>query len=401
MVRHWLPLSRILVFIIAAASSFGNAQQAAAQVGVVLENVGAVYEFGRQIIFHAAIKSSIPIQSASIAIIDEGHGITYVQPLAVNPDGSTQYLLDAQRNKLLPFTFVRWRYDITLTDGTVFQSETYFIRYDDNRFPWQRLESNTLRVSWIQGDSAFAQNALNAAQAGVRKIDELFPVDLSQPIDMFIYPSQTDLAYLGAETWTAGHANPSLGVTLVVVEPGLDQSLLMEQLIPHELMHILLYRHIGAGYNDLPAFLREGLAAMVEINPTSEYDRLLRDAGRRGTLIPLPDLCASFPADPASAFLAYAEARSFALYLRESYGSSKLIELARTYADGVVCLRGIEIVYGTSLAQLEFMWKQSVLGQGAWGAALQNMLPYLILCVLVLGIPLTVGFNAIRRKGRS
>jgi hypothetical protein len=166
-------------------------------------------------------------------------------------------------------------------------------------------------------------------------------------------------------------------------------------------MHVLLYRQIGAGYNNLPAFLREGLAAMVEINPTSEYDRVLRDAGERSALIPLPDLCASFPADPASAFLSYAEARSFTRYLRESHGSSKLMELARVYGDGVACLRGIEIVYGTSLAQFEFTWKQSVLGQGAWGAALQNMLPYLILCALVLGVPLAIGFNLMRRKGGS
>jgi hypothetical protein len=166
-------------------------------------------------------------------------------------------------------------------------------------------------------------------------------------------------------------------------------------------MHVLLYRHIGAGYASLPAWLREGLAVMVEINPTSEYDRVLKDAGAREALIPLLDLCASFPDDPASAFLAYAEARSFTSHLRESFGSSKLIDLARRYADGVTCERGIELVYGTSFAQLELRWRESALGENGWGVALRNMAPYLILLCLVMVIPLSIGFNAMRRRGGS
>ena len=157
----------------------------------------------------------------------------------------------------------------------------------------------------------------------------------------------------------------------------------MEQRIPHELMHVLLYRHIGAGYASLPAWLREGLAVMVEINPTSEYDRVLKDAGAREMLIPLLNLCAAFPADPGSAFLAYAEARSFTSHLREAFGSSKLIDLARRYADGVACERGVELVYGTSFAQLELRWRESTLGENGWSVALRDMTPYLILLCLV------------------
>jgi hypothetical protein len=371
------------------------------QGGVVLENVGATYVFGEQITFLAGIKASAPIQSASIAILEEGSGVAHIQPLAIQPDGSMQFVLDVSQRAMRPFAFVRWRYEFIFNDGGAIQSETYFIRYDDNRFAWQSLESNNLRIHWVQGDSAFAQTAMNAALAGVREINQIVPVDLDQPIDVYLYPSQNDMPVTGADAWAAGHADAPLGVTLVIVEPGLDQSLQMEQRIPHELMHVLLYRRIGAGYGNLPAWLREGLAVMVEINPTTEYDRLLRDAARREALIPLMDLCASFPSAPDAAFLAYAESRSFTTHLRSTYGSSRLLELARTYADGVSCERGVEMVYGTSLARLEFTWRRSVLGQTALGAAFRNLLPYLVLLCLVLGIPLTVGFNAMRKKDKA
>ena len=401
-----VKLARSFLLLFVAVYGLGSARQfhvaaktvPKSQTGVAVENVEAAYRFGEQVIFKATVKTSIPIQSASIVVFDEGHGITIVQPLTIQPDGTTQFIFDARQNALRPFTFVRWHYEFTLADGNFFQSETFSLRYDDNRSEWQRLESNGLRVFWLQGDVAFAQSAMNAALAGVRAINEIFPVDLSQPIDIFIYPSQNDLAILGAETWTAGHANAALGVVLVAVEPGLDQSLQMEQRIPHELMHVLAYRQIGAGYNNLPAWLREGLATLVEINPTIEYDRTLLDANARGQLIPLLDLCDSFPVQPDSAFLAYAESRSFTAHLRDTFGSSKLLDLSRAYADDVSCERGIEMTYGTSFAQLELRWRESALGENAWGMALRNMLPYLILCGIVLFIPFLIGLNTMRRK---
>jgi len=391
----------ILVFVVMAASALLKPKQVQGQGGIVLENVGASIRFGEQITFLATIKASIPIQSASIIILDEGHGITHVGQIVINADGRAEFIFDAKQNSLRPFTFVRWRYEFVLVDESIFQSESYFIRYDDNRFAWQKIESGSLRVFWFQGDTTFAQNAMNSALAGLRAINEFFSVDLTQPIDIFIYPTQNDLLFLGGKTWTAGHANPAMGVALVAVEPGADQSIHMEQRIPHELMHVLLYRYIGAGYKNVPAWLREGLATLVEVNPSVEYDRVLLDASTRNALIPLLDLCASFPPGPDSAFLAYAEARSFTTYLRDKFGSSKLIELARSYADGVTCERGVELAYGTSFAQLELRWRESVLGENAWGVALQNMIPYLIMLCMVLVIPLFIGFNAMRKKSRK
>jgi len=384
--------------IAVVASVLGRVNQVHAQGGIVLENVRAEYRFGEQVVFHATVKNSIPIQTASIIIFDHQQNILQASQLAINPDGVLQFVFDARQTLLRPFTFVRWRYEFLLADGSIFQSEMYSVRYDDNRYAWQKLESGALRVYWYQGDGLFAQRALDAALEGLDAINEMFPADLSQPVDIFIYPSQNDLQSYGVETWVAGYANSSANVLLVAAEPGVNQSVEFERRIPHELMHVMLYRHLGAGYNNLPVWLREGMATLVEINPTTEYDRVLTDAASRNALIALQDLCASFPSQPDSAFLAYAEARSFTIYLRDTFGVSKLLDLSRAYADGVTCDRGIELVYGSSLAQMELAWREATLGENSANVALQNMLPYLILCGIVLFVPLIVGFNAIRKK---
>jgi hypothetical protein len=293
---------------------------------------------------------------------------------------------------------------VRLNDKNSFQGFAYFKRYDDGAFDWQTLEAGTLRVNWYRGDINFGQAALEAAQAGLQSIGTLMPLDPAQPIEVFIYANADDLRDTlasGGQDWVAGHANPTLGVVMVVIEPGAEQGILMEQRIPHELMHVLLYRRVGAGYFNIPAWLREGMATLAEIYPNTEYDRVLADAVTNDKLIPLRELCASFPAEDGEAFLAYAESRSFTTHLHDTYGSAGVLSLAGYYADGVDCESGTERAFGVSLSRLELNWRESVLGQKAVGLALRNMSPYLLLLCLVLLVPLVGVLSMIRKKGKG
>ena len=387
-----------------AMSILFNPRQAYAQAQseVELENVTASYQYGEQITFSAQIKSSIQIQQASIVITDEANGLTQAQPLVIDQNGHSEYHLDVSQNGLRPFSSVTWKYQLVLADGNTFQSGTYFIRYEDNRFDWQTLEADTLHVHWYNGDSSFGQAALNAAQAGLTSIGAWIPLDLRQPIDVFIYANSDVLRgtlVLGGEDWVAGHADPALGVVMVVIEPGTEQGITMEQRIPHELMHVMTYRSVGTGYTNLPAWFREGTATLAEIYPNADYDRVLTEAGAKNDLIPLLDLCVSFPADAGQAFLAYAESRSFIRYLHDTYGSSGLLSLAAAYADGVDCQHGPERAFGIPLSTLETKWRSSVLRQNSFLPALQNISPYLVLLCLVLIIPFISIVSTLRKKG--
>lgn len=394
----------LIVSCMVAMSILFNAQPAKGQSGVVLENVGASVRFGEGITFTATIKAPIQIQQTSIVIFDEVQGLTHIQPIAIREDGTTEYIFDTTQNILRPFTILRWSYQIALADGNTFQSETYFIRYDDDRFPWQKLEAGSIQVNWYNGDANFGQSALNAAQSGMGSISEVMPLDLTQQVEIFIYANATDLRgtlYPESSEWVAGHANSVPGVVMVIIEPGSNQSIFMEQRIPHELMHVMLYRRVGGGYNNLPAWLREGTATLAEINPNPDYDVVLTSAGVTDTLIPIRDLCVSFSPNPDAAFLSYAEARSFTDYLHDTYGSQNLLNLALIYADGVDCERGTESAYGISLSKLEMDWRRSALGQDPLLPAFQNMFPYLALLCVVLLIPFIGIMNVLRKKGKQ
>ena len=393
---------RSLILLALIVSSLLAAFPVQAQSEVELENVSAFYRFGEQITFVAQIKSPIQIQKASILIQSEASGVTQSQPLAIEADGHAEYRLDLSQTTLQPFSLVTWSYQFTLTDGTTFQSDSYFVHYDDNRFDWQTLESGPLRVHWYGSDEGFGQAALNATQSGLTSIGSLVTVDLNQPVDVFIYSNSDDLRgtlAAGGETWMAGHANATLGVVTVVIEPGQEQTIQMEQRISHELMHVMTYRLVGSGYKNVPAWLREGMATLAEVYPNPEYDRALLDASAKGQLIPLASLCESFPSDSGQAFLAYAESRSFVGYLEKSYGSSELSKLAVAYADGLDCEQGPVRSLGMSLASLEGKWHSSILGQNRFLPGLQAISPYLVLLCLVLIIPFIGIVMTLRKKG--
>ncbi len=220
----------------------------------------------------------------------------HVEPLTLDAEGRTQFRFDTKQNSLRPFTNVLWNYQFMFPDGSTAQSETFFVRYADDRFHWQTLDTDLLRVNWYQGDAKFGQTALDAAQSGLELISRFMTLDLTQPVEIFIYANPDDLRgtlVTGSETWVAGHANPALGVVMVMIEPGPEQNIRMEQRIPHELMHVMLYRSVDQGYQNIPAWLREGTATLAEIYPNADYDRALVDAVTNNDLIPLK-ICA-FP----------------------------------------------------------------------------------------------------------
>jgi len=389
-------------FVVIAFSTLLNARPVQAQSQIQLEHVEAQIEFGKQIIFVAMIEASDSIQEVSIMIVDESRGITHVEPLDLPSDGRTEFRLDIGQGNVRPFTNLKWNYEFSLVDGTTIQSDSFSVRYVDDRFQWQTLESGTLRVHWYAGDADFGQAALDAVQSGLGSVGKLIAVDIAQPIDFYIYASADDLRLTltpNDKEWIAGHADPASGVVMVVIEPGAEQNILMEQRLPHELMHVMMYRAVGAGYYNIPAWLREGMATLVEIYPNPDFERVLADAARTNDLIPINTLCVSFPAYSGQAFLAYAESRSFTNYLREAYGASGLLKLVTSYADGVDCDRGTELAFGLTLPNLEAKWRSTILGQNAWLPALQNMTPYLVLLCLVLIFPLIGMLGALRKKG--
>jgi hypothetical protein len=392
----------ILLTLTIAATSV-CIKQVQAQGGIEVENAAATVNFGHTITFSAKIKSQIPIKQVSVLFRGVNEEKTRVESAQVAEDGSVSFTYDASLNMFPPFSSIVYWFQATLSDDKTYTSEPITFQYDDNRFPWRDTAKSNITIHWYAGDDAFGAAALDAAGAGVLAISEFIQVSPTEPVNIYIYSNISDLQntlMLGGEEWIGGHANPELGIVLVAIPPSASQSIEMETEIPHELAHVMLYRSLGSKYFSQPAWLREGIASTMELYPNPDYARALDIASKSNSLIAFDDLCTSFPTDAGNAYLAYAQSQSFVNYIRETYGTSGLGRLTNAYGDGFTCELGATNALGTSLSQLDTRWRAIVLGQNTAGVAAQNLLPFILLMLLVLVVPIwgTIDMVLQRRK---
>lgn len=357
------------------------------------------YTFGDQVILRASIDTDLKIQEVKVFIQSSGDTNTY-SGIALIQDGQIKYHHDLTAEPLRAFSQVDYWFLIVPFTGDSFLSETFSFFYEDNRFNWQVHSSPSFTVHWYEGDLAFAQNVLNAAEAGLVRANRMLILPPIQPVDIYVYASGLEMQStlrLGGLRWTAGHADPDLGVAVVSLPVGPDQRSEIERQIPHEVMHLVLYQSVGQPYYTLPTWLKEGLASANEIRPNPDYYVILSNAVEDDTLIPMASLCPSFPPDN-TVYLAYAQSDSFVRYLYERYGQTGLQNLVASYASGNGCENATLPVFDLSLNELELEWRRVALNDNVLEIALKSLLPWSIVLLGIILVPLGVLLASRRRS---
>jgi len=361
-----------------------------ARAGAQILNGQADYTFGKPITFRASLQSDATPVGALFFLRAEGIAETYSSDAKVISQNDLVFNFDLSFYPLRAFSKNEFWFSVTLADNSSITSPHFTFYYSDNRENWQTLDQGAFHLHWYQGDQAYAQTALDIAQRGWEKIHEILPFQPPQNIQIYSY---ADPAIMQAtlnvadKDFIAGHADPDLNLMIISVPPGPEQRLTMEQRIPHELMHILLFQALGQGYYKLPVWLNEGLASISELNPNPDYQILIESAVKKGKLIPIQSLCQGFPLDISGAQLSYAEANYFTRYLYQQYGSDKLGSLLVSYTDGLSCERGTEVALGIPLDRLESAWRNPLVAEIIPHNPWTDLLPWFILTLVVLILP--------------
>ena len=347
------------------------------------------YTFGGQITLRADLNLAEPVSGVQVFLQSKGDNITYVGPATIQKD----HLLfhhDLTTQPLRAFSVVEYWFRIQPVTGSAITSDKYSFMYEDNRFAWQTLSSESFTVHWYEGDEAFAQSVLNAAQAGLAHASELLELPSIQPMNIYVYATGVEMQStlrLGGLQAVAGHADPDLGVAVVSLPAGPDQRSETDRQIPHEVLHLLLYQAVGENYYQLPVWLKEGLASANETRPNPDYYVILSRAVEEESLIPLASLCETFPQDN-TVYLAYAEADSFVRYLFQQYGQAGIEGLVQSYAAGQGCENAPVSALGASLSELEQGWQRNALKADILGMALEALLPWGVLLSMLFLFPI-------------
>lgn len=369
------------------------------------------YVFGEQVSFQFAISSSQAVLSGMVFFKEAGKDLAGVVPLQVSALGEDLYqletVIDLRSVALRPFSPVEYDLEATLEDGQLIKSPTYSFIYRDNRFEWELLEAPPISI-YTYGDlRALSPKILATAQAALPKIQELTPPFTLPKVSFYLYQSLEEMQAaqpLNGQEWMVGHADPDLGVVILALPAGANQEILLGQRVPHELAHIALASLVpqrGSASRaplTLPAWLEEGLPAMVEFSPSPEYAQALENAYREQALLPLQALCEAFPRQAESATIAYAQSASFTRFLINRFGTGQMRQLLLAFSAGQDCQPGVASVYGRSLGQLERAWRSETFGENPTFSALKELAPWWLLLAAILVAPLTILIASRKRQ---
>jgi hypothetical protein len=314
----------------------------------------AVSKFGASIVFTQPY-SGASVNTASILIKvpdDAGPSVFTVSRIG---SGSLVFTMDTSSGTLFPNTPVTANFEVVLADGTSQEGPVIHVVYDDDRFTWKTKTGKLVRLHYIDASDAFAQQMLTLADGGVTKAATLFGVSESQPIDYYVYPSQSVFQQgLNQPDTVGGVAMPSFRTCYSIVAAG--DTAYAAQVMPHEPTHVVFADATGNPYHDPPRWLNEGFAQYVSQGYDAQSRQEVSRAVSNGTLTSLLALTDFFPLDSQRIYLAYAEAVSAVDFMVRKYGQPAIPKLAKAYAGGASDDEAFTAAFGVDVATFNSAW---------------------------------------------
>ncbi len=159
--------------------------------------------------------------------------------------------------------------------------------------------------------------------------------------------------------YAAGVAYPQLGLVLLTIAPVHPNSKHdVAEVFKHELAHIALNDALLG--RSVPRWFNEGFAVFASGESSLVRWQSLWTATLADDLLPLARLERGFPADDVTASVAYAQAVDVVRFLVRRQEEERFAALVSRIREGQPFERAMEDAYGTTLANLEFEWREDV-----------------------------------------
>jgi hypothetical protein len=333
----------------------------------------ATIEFGRPTIqgsFDTGVVASQPVTLSGtidrievLATFADSPGPSVMEVAVPSGSGQTTLTqpLGGPDQHILPNTPVRVRWRIT-ADGTTRVGPEVRTVISDDRFDWRTLQGDVVRVHWYEGDQAFGERALRIGEREVEETAKLLGVTETQPIDFFIYADRDafyDALGPGTRENVGGQANSEIRTLFADIAPSSIDDPWVDNVVPHELIHLVFDTAVHNPYHFPPRWLNEGLAVYLSVGYDVSDRAAVEAAAKAGDLIPLVGLSEQFPTGPGFG-LAYSEAVSAIDYLVRAHGEDTLVSLVTSYGDGKTDDEAFEGAIGMDVAAFDDAWLKDI-----------------------------------------
>ena len=361
--RRWLPGRLALTFIgiIVAWLALGVSSVAAAPA--IQADLEADVEIQSAITFRLDAPWTGPPPSRVSIVFGLPHG-------TVTRRGRAAFELDdgrlvashrwRPRGTLLPGAEIEYRFEVRGADGTA-HTTTSTVVYIDHELPWRTQSEGLVDMWWYAGGDDLATDAVDGIRRGLTALDEDFGLELQRRTRLVFYADgdrmRADMGR-GTRPWVGGVAAARFNlIVLYASEYDWGRSTLAAT-IAHELTHIAIEHTIGEPPRNLPTWLHEGVATVVEsaVAERFSYQDIVDAAFEADRLISLRGLSGSFPVQSTGALLAYAQSNSFVKFIIDRWGESAITEILDAYRQGASQDSALRQAVGVGLNALEAQW---------------------------------------------
>ena len=351
----------LVATLLAALALTTLAVEAVAAAEATFGRATATATFGESIDVEQQVTLSEAPQRVEAVVRTGIDSTTFLAEIAAPGAGSTTLRYhDATRfGALYPNTRVELGFRVTFDDGTIVDSPTTTLLYEDTRFAWQTLEGRFVRVHWVRGGDAFGRRALDIADQAIENATGLLGVEETEPIDFFVYADSAafqDVLGPAQRENVGGIALPEIRTLFANISPDQVNEGWIQLVVPHELTHLVFDTATKNPYHDPPHWLNEGLADYLAVGYEAGARANVERAARTGAIMPLRALVGRFPTTADRFSLAYDESVSGIDYLVRTYGQDALVKLVRSYAAGVSDASAFNTALGVDDAAFEAGW---------------------------------------------
>jgi len=219
-----------------------------------------------------------------------------------------------------------------------------------------RLQTEHFVVYYEPSDPMLARLMADAAEKQLKRISQDLGLR-AQPlgkIKLLVFPTHYGFIKEGgleARRFTVGTA---LGVTLEVAVDASGVFAPPEEVLAHELAHVVLSWLLGSRTRELPLWFNEGVAKTESERDFTQDDEIVAEAAADGSLLLLNSLSRDFP--PKQTALAYAQAGSALRYMKRRFGRFSPREVIRSMVDARSFDEAMRDVIGIDAREFSDEW---------------------------------------------
>jgi acyl-CoA-binding protein len=382
----------------------------AAETGITVTASNVDVNFPDQAVFTVDAESNVNIVDARLYYqVDK---MNYAQVVSegwadFTPASEIEatWVWDMGNASLPPGAEVTYWWMIEDAAGDKIETSPEIMHFDDGRYSWQSLTSTVpqggeLTLFWYKGSDSFAQELMDACQAGLAKLTQDIGTYLESPVNIYIYASAGDLqgAMIFSPEWTGGVAFTEFSTIAISIPASqLDWG---KGALVHELTHLVVHQATFSPYGQLPVWLDEGLAMYNEGELEPDLQSRLKEAISENELISVRSLCSPFSAYTDKASLSYAESYSLVEYLLDNYGQGRMLDLLALFKQGSTYDEASTKVYGFDIDGLDARWR-ATLTNSVVPAQSDGLHPAVIAGLAALAAALTIwGALALKKRTR-